>query len=164
MHWWVFVPRIDQYWGMFAPNPGNVDFWLVLDSELIVKDTSLRIKRDIWKDYALEDSSDHRVSFAKPENLHEISSADRWRKYVYNLLGNYYNNDSYKRYFAESWCRRYNTEESPYILDKFIIYSMSQNILPNYARSPIKKESIWHHCCLKDGCFETETTPENPQK
>lgn len=164
LHWWVFLPRIDQYWGMFAPDPGNIDFWLVIDSQLISRNNpSVRVERDIWKDYALGKDSDGRVSFEKPKDLHALSVSDRWRKYVYNLLGAYRDN-KYKRYFAESWCRKYNTEENPYILEKFTIYSMSQVILPNYQRSPIRKSPIWQHCCLKSGCFETKTIEKNPVK
>lgn len=67
LHSWNFIPRIDQYWGMFAPDPANIDYWLVIDGELTARgDPSRRIERDLWKDYALGGASNGRVSFGKP--------------------------------------------------------------------------------------------------
>lgn len=161
LHSWNFIPRIDQYWGMFAPDPANIDYWLVIDGELTARnDPTKKIERDLWKDYALGKKSNGRVSFEKPEDLHTLSVSDRWRKYVYNLLGEY-NDQRFKKYFAESWCRRYNQDEnSPYILERFTIYSMSQTIGQNYSRSAVQKQTVWQHCCLKNGCFTSiETAP-----
>lgn len=154
LHSWNFIPRIDQYWGMFAPDPANIDYWLVIDGELTARnDPTKRIERDLWKDYALGADSDGRVSFEKPQDLHTLSVSDRWRKYVYNLLGEYHD-QRFKKYFAESWCHRYNSDpESPYLLDRFTIYNMSQTIGQNYSRSAVQRQPIWQHCCLKNGCF-----------
>jgi hypothetical protein len=64
----------------------------------------------------------------------------------------------YKRYFAESWCHKYNSDpESDFLLNKFTIYGMSQISRKNYVRDTVIKKPIWQHCCLKDGCFKTET-------
>lgn len=148
--WWIFLPRIDQYWGMFAPDPGNVDFWFVVDGDLITKTTPRKIiQRDLWKDYVYKEKSDGIVSFDKPDDLHSLTESDRWRKYTYNLLGSY-ENKQYTKYFAEFLCKKYNNDESnPYILKRFTIYSMSQIILPEYTRSPVRKKPIWQHCCLQ---------------
>lgn len=164
LQWWIFLPRIDQYWGMFAPDPGNVDFWFVIDGQLSPKNgRKAIIQRDLWKDYVYGEKSDGIVSFDKPDDLHTLTKSDRWRKYIYNLLGSYKNKE-YTKYFAESLCKRYNTDqEKPYILEKFTIYSMSQIILPEYSRSPIRKKPIWQHCCFKKWCFETEK-PKNSVK
>lgn len=150
LQWWIFLPRIDQYWGMFAPDPGNVDFWFVIDGQLRPKNgKKVIIQRDLWKDYVYGEKSDGIVSFDKPDDLHALTKSDRWRKYIYNLLGSYQNKE-YTKYFAESLCERYNADkENPYVLDKFTIYSMSQIILPEYSRSPIRKRPIWQHCCFK---------------
>ncbi len=155
VHWWIFLPRIDQYWGMFAPDPGNVDFWFVIDGDLITKGPQRKmIKRDLWKDYVYGKKSDGVVSFEKPDDLHTLTEWDRWRKYIYNLLWSY-KNQEHTRYFAEFLCKRYNNDESnPYILKRFTIYSMSQVILPEYTRSPVKKKPIWQHCCLWQWCFQ----------
>lgn len=135
---------------MFAPDPGNVDFWLVIDSEIIPKNARNKtIKRDLWKDYVYKKESDGRISFGKPADLHSLTESDRWRKYIYNLLGSY-KNENHTRYFAEFLCKKYNNDETnPYILKSFTIYSMSQVILPEYKRSPIRKKPIWQHCCLQ---------------
>lgn len=149
-NWWIFLPRIDQYWGMFAPNPGNIDFWLVIDSQVIKKDwTQKELRRDIWKDYVYGYSSNGVVSFEKPGDIYGLTKSDRWRKYMYNLLWSYYRNENFTRYFAESLCNKYNDDtSSPYFLEKFTVYSMSQKILPEYARSPIEKKPLWQHCCF----------------
>jgi hypothetical protein len=34
---------------------------------------------------------------------------------------------------------------------------MSQVILPEYTRSPVKKKPIWQHCCLAQWCFQEKT-------
>lgn len=74
VHWWIFLPRIDQYWGMFAPDPGNVDFWFVIDGDLITKGPQRKIiKRDLWKDYVYGKKSDGVVSFEKPDDLHTLT-------------------------------------------------------------------------------------------
>lgn len=151
---WNYKLRIDQYWWMFAPDPANVDYWLVIDSELAARDhPGTKVQRDLWKDFALGDDSDGKVSFEKPTDLHTLSVSDRWRKYVYNInwdLGQ----DGYKRYFAESICKNYNKNpDSPYTLERFTIYSMSQNTQPEYQRSNIEKKPIWQHCCIRSGCF-----------
>jgi hypothetical protein len=74
VHWWIFLPRIDQYWGMFAPDPGNVDFWFVIDGDLITKGPQRKIiRRDLWKDYVYGKQSDGVVSFEKPDDLHTLT-------------------------------------------------------------------------------------------
>lgn len=155
-NWWIFLPKIDQYWSMFAPDPGNIDFWFVIDAEVLTKNGSKKIiRRDIWKDYVYGEKSPSWVSFDKPEDLHRLTKSDRWRKYTYNLLWSFYKNEEYTRYFAESFCKRYNdVDSSPYSLEKFTIYSMSQVILPEYSRSPIRQKSLWQHCCFEWWCFE----------
>lgn len=158
LHWWVFLPRIDQYWGMFAPDPANTDFWLVIEGDFVARNNpSIVVQRDIWKDYVFGTDSDGRISFKKPSDLHTLSISDRWRKYVYNILSEY-TDTRYKKYFAESWCIKYNQNpKSPYLLDRFTIYNMSQIIRWGYIRTDVQGQPVWQHCCLKDGCFN-ETT------
>lgn len=159
MHWWNYTPRLDQYWWMFAPDPANIDYWFVIDGEFVSRDyQGPVVHRDIWKDYVFGKDSNGYISFEKPANLNVVTLSDRWRKYVYNLMG-YYNKDRYRRYFAESWCKKYNNNtESPYLLNKFTIYGMSQISRKNYIRDEVVKRPIWQHCCIKDGCFETTNT------
>jgi hypothetical protein len=53
------MPRLNQYWGMFAPDPANIDYWFVIDGELISRDyAGPIIHRDLWKDYAFGNQSD----------------------------------------------------------------------------------------------------------
>lgn len=154
---WNFTLRIDQFWGMFAPDPANVDYWFVIDGKLVSRDhPDVSIRRDLWKDYALGDDSDGKISFEKPADLHTLSISDRWRKYVYNIMGEL-NQDAYKRYLAESLCKRYNKDpKSPYVLEKFTIYGLSQYIRPGYLRSNVGKNPLWQHCCLQSGCFNED--------
>lgn len=162
MHWWSYMPRLNQYWWMFAPDPANIDYWFVIDGELVPRDyTASVIHRDLWKDFALGDESNWYISFKKPNNLNEITVSDRWRKYVYNIMG-YYSEKEYRRFFAESWCHKYNdNSESTYLLNKFTIYGMSQISRKNYLRDEVIKKPIWQHCCLKNGCFDEEKTTES---
>lgn len=144
---------------MFAPDPANTDYWLVIEADLALRNhPAIRVQRDLWKDYALGADSDGRVDFGKPGDLHALSISDRWRKYVYNILGEY-RDKRHKQYFAESWCKRYNRDDHPYILERFTIYSMSQVGQPNYIRSEVRKKPVWQHCCIDAGCFQQDATP-----
>ncbi|MCB9807541.1 hypothetical protein H6768_06815 [Candidatus Peribacteria bacterium] len=72
---------------MFAPDPANIDYWFVIDGELISRTPDGPIiHRDIWKDFVFGDKSNGYISFSKPENLNTITLSDRWRKYVYNIM------------------------------------------------------------------------------
>gem|GEM_PF-3445128 len=74
----------------------------------------------------------------------------------------YYSEKEYRRFFAESWCHKYNdNSESTYLLNKFTIYGMSQISRKNYLRDEVIKKPIWQHCCLKNGCFDEEKTTES---
>lgn len=151
--WWMMVPRLDQYWGMFAPEPANTDYWPVIDADLISKKDGTIIGQDVWRKDVFWDGV---VSFSKYANPHDITVSDRWRKYIYGLMA-HKNNPGYTRYFAEYWCRKYNSDDTnPYILDKFTLYSMSEKIYKDYKRSTTQKEAIWKQCCIKDGCFNEE--------
>lgn len=155
--WWTFLPRIDQYWWMFAPNPLNTDYWMVIDADVKSKSDSTKIiKKDIWKEYALGDSTNLSVNFEKPD-IHALSVADRWRKYITNIFEWNYD-EKYVDYFARSLCQKYNNSESSETLEKFQIYKVWQMTQPGYFRTPIGRKVIWQHCCLKDGCFN-ETAP-----
>lgn len=152
--WWTMIPRLDQYWWMFAPDPLNIDQWFVIDG-VIKLSTGREIHRDLWKEYVYGTAKDGDISFTKYANPHELTISDRWRKYI-TLLG-YRNNPDYTRYFAEYWCKRYNSEpENPIKLDRFTIFKQTEIIKQNYERSPLITESMWQHCCLKNGCFETK--------
>ena len=45
------VPRLDQYWGMFAPEPANTDYWPVIEADLVSKNDGTIVGRDIWREY-----------------------------------------------------------------------------------------------------------------
>jgi hypothetical protein len=139
---------------MFAPDPLNIDQWFVIDG-VIKLPSGQEIHRDLWKEYVYGTAKDGDISFTKYANPHELTISDRWRKYI-TLLG-YRNNPNYTRYFAEYWCKRYNSEpQNPVKLDRFTIYKETEIIKQNYVRSPLITESMWQHCCLQDGCFETK--------
>ena len=71
---------------MFAPNPLNTDYWMVINADVRSKSESTKIiKKDIWKEYALGDDVNLAVSFEKPD-IHALSISDRWRKYITNIF------------------------------------------------------------------------------
>lgn len=128
------LPRLDQYWGMFAPKPALQDYWLVIDATLISKKDGTIIGRDLWREYAFPEDHSNIVSFEKYANPNDIAVSDRWRKYIYGFANNK-NNIHYSKNFAEYWCKKYNTDATnSHVLDKFILYSMSERILPNNTR------------------------------
>ena len=157
--WWTMVPRLDQYWWMFAPHPILLDHWFVIDATLIPKNHTPPVERDLWRDYVFWDNSDGAVSFQKYANPEVLTISDRWRKYTYNVIEN---KPTYLRYFAEYWCKKYNTSENPDTLDRFTIYDMSQGVLPNYIPWVLVKKSLWQHCCINDGCFQNKAKSASP--
>lgn len=151
--WWTMLPRLDQYWGMFAPRPASEDYWFVIDARLISKKDGTTMGRDLWRKYAFPEEETNIVSFEKYTNPHNITISDRWRKYIYGFISNK-NNQNYTKNFGEYWCKKYNNHpENPYKVDRLTLYSISEKVLPNYARTDTKKEVLWQHCCLKNGCF-----------
>ena len=157
MSWWTMLPRLDQYWGMFAPKPAEEDYWFVIDAHLTSKKDGTSMGRDLWKAYAFPEEKGNIVSFEKYTNPHDIVISDRWRKYIYGFMA-HKKNPNYTKNFAEYWCRKYNTDaENPYILEKFTLYGMSERVLENYKRWETKKEALWQQCCLKNGCFTEKT-------
>lgn len=118
------------------------------------------IKKDLWKGYVLGDSS---LSFEKPADIHDLTKADRWRKYANNVIEENYS-ERYVEEFARYWCHEYNDDQGGETLERFTIYGLWQRTLPLYQRGEVQKKSLWQHCCLKDGCFAStpSTTPIVP--
>lgn len=91
----TFVPRLlrlDQHWGMFAPQPMADDGWYVTVGELANgREVDLRSGQDVHRD--------------KPPHVSETYPNERWRKYMMNLCENRCapHRPLYAAYLARVW-------------------------------------------------------------
>ncbi|MFN6037934.1 MAG: hypothetical protein ACK452_05660, partial [Bacteroidota bacterium] len=75
-HWFAYMFRLDQDWGMFAPEVFKEDGWYIYEAELEKnsKDSNRKIFIDINRDGKI-------VDYKKPENIIALFQDDRWRKF-----------------------------------------------------------------------------------
>ncbi len=113
-NWILQIPRLDQWWTMFAPMPLRDDGWYVADARL--SDGS---RLDLLTGKAVVDSEP-----ARPELVYRN---ERWRKYLMNL----YTDDfasfraRYARWLAERW-----DAHAPPLLDAWPRSSWSSGARP----------------------------------
>jgi hypothetical protein len=121
--------RLDQNWGMFAPNVFKDDGWFILEGIT----TS-------GKDFDLL-HPDQPLSFSKPANIVSMFKNDRWRKYSENYI--FADNEFLRGYFC-NYCKRIWNEKHPdqYVTTLSVIY-MSEFSLPDYKYSQPVKNVMW---------------------
>ena len=138
----TIIPRLDQQWDMFTPQPSIEDGWYVIHGklsnqkqvELWQSQTNPKILDDLWK---------------KPEDVSNSYLRQRWRKYLENLMLRQHSDS--RVYFAEYLCRTYNhKKEKNQKLSSFKIYFMMEKTKPYASRSLeniIHKETLWQQFC-----------------
>ncbi|MDA7653550.1 lipase maturation factor family protein [Verrucomicrobia bacterium] len=70
----ISLSRMDQYWGMFSPDPMTLDGWYVIAAELDDGNTVDLLdcdRKDIW---------------GKPANVIEAFPGDRWKEFTMRLF------------------------------------------------------------------------------
>ncbi len=129
------IIRIDQSWEMFAPFPYRYDEWPVIEGQLINGET-----------YDVFFQEKRSASFERPQDFSQYLTNSRWQKFFNNL-----NKDEHDTLLGYGrWiCRRHNRNTFPdNRLKSFTIYKLSQEVLSNRQRGPIKKAALWDHRCF----------------
>ncbi len=122
---------------MFAPYPLTDDGWYVIPGQL--KDGTVV---DLFRDGAP-------VSWEKPSLVSALYKNQRRRKYMMNLWKKRYANHRlhYGRYLCRDWNSRHQEEKQ---LDRFFIYFIREETLPDYQISPPQKILLWRHFCFRE--------------
>ena len=117
--WPGMLMRVDQHWGMFAPEVFKDDGWYILDG---VRDDQIHI--DLNRD-------GKPVTLQKPESVVALYKNDRWRKYGENYLfiNNMYMRPYFCNYQLRIWNESHPKEEQ--IRQLQVIYMMERT-LPDY--------------------------------
>lgn len=132
--WPGMLLRLDQHWGMFAPEVFKDDGWYILEG---IRDDNIHI--DINR-------NGQPVTSRKPESVVALFKNDRWRKYGENYL--FINNMYMRPYFCHYRLRVWNEShpEDEKIRELHVFYMMERT-LPDYK--PVKPKPI-HFCTCSE--------------
>lgn len=133
--WLGDVLRLDQDWGMFAPEPPLVNGWFVLAASLA--DGS---RVDLARNGAP-------VSFEKPAHVADLFSSAHWQKYSDNLSETRFRGhwDAYGRYLCRCWNEAHPSKEA---VEGFDVYFMRRvTSLTTGQPSQVRPVLIGHHDC-----------------
>ncbi len=149
----VRVTRVNQKWGMFAPNPSRSDGWYVIHGRLsngsqvdLLSGEPLTgcIKTvDLKKDDSCTDCK-------KPKYVSSAYSNHRWRKYFNNFHRKSKSKfrKHYGRYLANKW--KDKLEGTDVKLMTFEIFFIEEKTGPDYTVEYVKKHSLWKHWTDKE--------------
>jgi len=126
--WFGYFFRIDQHWGMFAPNVFKDDGWYVLEGT-----TQAGQRIDLNR-------HGQPVSYAKPASVVSLFANDRWRKYSENYLfvDHAWMRPYYCNYLLRSWNQHH--QHSP--LHHLSVVYMKEVSQPNYRVPPATREVL----------------------
>ncbi|MDX1931344.1 MAG: hypothetical protein SFU56_01940 [Capsulimonadales bacterium] len=147
----MFLTRVDQYWGMFAPYPMTADAWVVLPA--LTADETLF---DLYKMTAP-------VNYDKPRSVKEFYRNTRWRKYLTNLYEPRFSNQRifYCQWLAREWNR---THHGPQALIS-LWYCVVEELTVPEGRQPKRTLRVLHtYSNLADkttGLLRAVSTPAN---
>lgn len=120
--------RLDQYWGMFAPEVFKDDGWYILEG---------KTARNKLIDLRSEGSA---VSYRKPERIVTHYSSDRWRKYAENYL--FVSNQFLRLPYCFWQLQRWNADKShPYVQHLDVVY-MKEVSQPDYRLAQPVREVL----------------------
>src|SRR5581483_8622060 len=130
LNWIGELTRLDQNWGMFAPNPLAEHGWLVIPAEL--KDGS---EIDLMQEVSP-------VSWEKPPLISATYKDDRWRRYLMNLCAAQYEGFRfyYVQYLYRQWSQVFTGDRQ---IRRISIYFMQQRALPGYKLSPWERIPLY---------------------
>jgi len=122
----IYILRLDQFWGMFAPAVPTQNNWMVYQAY-----NQIGQQYDIWNDQEY-------VDFNKNINSNRGFKSDRWRKLAENVQNEHY---SFLRpHYCRQVLKHWNNEHPKNKMSTLNLYSMSEIILPNYqSLKPTKK-------------------------
>jgi hypothetical protein len=124
-----YTLRLDQNWGMFAPNVFKDDGWFILEG--VTKNGE---HFDLFH-------PDKKISYEKPADLTSFFKNDRWRKYTENYI---FSENAWMRGYYCNYCKRIWNEENPnrHIVSLQVIF-MGDFSLPDYKHSQAEKNILW---------------------
>lgn len=126
----VSLLRMDQYWGMFSPNPMVHDGWYVMLAE-----------REDGSQFDLLDP-DRSSIWDKPDNVLATFPSDRWKEYMmmlYDFPGQAGLWERVIDHFKSNWKEKH-PNHSP--IHKVEVYYMMEKTLP-VGVAPVEKELLW---------------------
>jgi hypothetical protein len=126
--WFGFFFRIDQHWGMFAPNVFKDDGWYVLEGT-----TSTGQRIDLNR-------HGQPVSYAKPASVVSLFSNDRWRKYSENYL--FIDHAWMRPYYCNYLLRVWNQDHRHSPLRHLSVVYMKEVSQPDYRVPPATREVL----------------------
>ncbi|QMU30684.1 hypothetical protein [Adhaeribacter radiodurans] len=129
VRWPGMLLRVDQHWGMFAPEVFKDDGWYILEGV-----TATHKHIDLNR-------NGQPVTERKPESVVALFKNDRWRKYGENYL--FVNNAFMRPYFCHYRLRIWNEAHRPEdkVSELQVIY-MKERTLPNYQPVKPKREVL----------------------
>lgn len=127
--WPGMLLRVDQHWGMFAPEVFKDDGWYILEG-VTTENKHIDLNRKGLP-----------VTEKKPESVVALFKNDRWRKYGENYL--FVNNSFMRPYFCNYRLRIWNEAHrtSDQIKELQIIYMMERT-LPDYQPIQPQKQVL----------------------
>jgi hypothetical protein len=122
--------RLNQNWGMFAPNVFKDDGWYVLKGTLEKSGVSFDLLNPHRK-----------LTEGKPARVVQMFKNDRWRKYYENLL---FTEHAFMRgYFCNYKKRVWNEKNAQKKIRSLEVIYMKEFTLPDYQRSVPEKVILW---------------------
>lgn len=126
--WLGNLLRIDQYWGMFAPQVFKDDGWYVLAG------TTLKNRQvDLNRQGKEPDTM-------KPASVLSLFKNDRWRKYSENYL--FVHNSFMRPYYCNYLLRRWNEDHPQDPVTYLEVVYMKEVSLPDYQVARPKREVL----------------------
>jgi predicted DCC family thiol-disulfide oxidoreductase YuxK len=134
----AFLLRLDQHWGMFAPNPLKDDGWYAIKAK-----TRDGREIDVWRD-----GEPFSMQRRTPQEVADQYPNERWRKYFNNLyLADF---AAYRIHYGRYVCRNWN--ESHVGRDQIVSFQLyffiRTNQPPGVAQPEHEARVIHEHNCF----------------
>ena len=126
--WFGYLFRVDQHWGMFAPDVFKDDGWYILEGT-IIDGRRLDLNR-----------LGAPVNYRKPASVVALFKNDRWRKYSENYL--FVSNAWMRPYYCNYLLRIWHENPAHAPLRHLAIVYMKEVSLPDYRVSQPVREVL----------------------
>ena len=126
----ISLLRMDQYWGMFSPNPMTLDGWYVIAAELEdgrVIDFLEPEREDLW---------------SKPAQVLQTYPSDRWKEYMMRIFDYPSQSKLWQgviSYFQSQWRSQYL--EDVQVKSVTVYYMIEKTTALGVL--PVEKEQLW---------------------
>lgn len=126
----ISLTRMDQYWGMFSPDPMTLDGWYVLVADL-----------EGGKQVDLLDP-DRLDVWAKPKNVLEIFPGDRWKEFMMRIFDYPTQAKLWAGVIKHFELRRMAGNPGAAEVQSVTVYYMLEKTLED-GTAPVEKEQLW---------------------